>query len=227
MNKPYIKKYKVIDGFQVWIVDGKYIRDKINEEFTNFAVHSRFNFIPKNEFWVDKEYGRRNEIKYYIKNMLAEENLAKKGIDYDSALEVADKIEKKERNKDEFFKKNHYPIKTILKKIHLKLIKKYSKKIKVWIVNGALVRDFFFIDFTEGGHGFVYDFVPKDEVWIEEDLRRTERDFVLLHEIHERTLMKKGMKYEHAHNSASIIEHKCRKNPKLLPKKLKEELNKL
>ena len=48
MKKPYIKKYKSINGFDVWIVDGKYIRDKINEEFTNFGLNSRFRFIPKN-----------------------------------------------------------------------------------------------------------------------------------------------------------------------------------
>ena len=58
------------------------------------------------------------------------------------------------------------------------LLKKYSKKIKVYIVNGRLVRDYLFIDFTEGGHDFVYDFVPKNELWLDYDIRRTERDFL-------------------------------------------------
>ncbi|HIH26179.1 hypothetical protein J4476_06195 [Candidatus Woesearchaeota archaeon] len=224
MKKPYIKKYKSINGFDVWIVDGKYIRDKINEEFTNFGLNSRFRFIPKNEFWIEKEYGKGSEIEYYIKNLLKESELLKKGDGYDYALGVADKFEKLFRLKHEKIK---FDKKTIIKKVHLTLLKKFSKKIKVYIVNGRLVRDYFFIDFTEGGHDMVYDFVPKNEVWIDDDIRRTERDFVLLHELHERNLMKNGMKYEHAHNSASTIENFCRKNPKILQNKIKEEIKKI
>lgn len=227
MKKPYIKKYKTINGISVYIVDGKYIRDKINEEFTNFGSSYRFRFIPKNEFWIDKEYGRCNEIKYYVKNLFVESELIKKGKGYDTALDIADKIEKRFRDMNEGIKKRHLKRKEIIQKIHSKLLKKYSKKLKVWVVNGRYIRDYYFIDFTEGGHEYVYKFVPKNEVWIEKDLRENERPFVILHEIHERNLMKKGMKYEHAHHSASTIEHECRKNPKLLAIKIKEEMKKI
>jgi hypothetical protein len=227
MKRPYIKKYKIVKGYSVYIVDGTYIRDNINEEFTNFGINPRFKFIPKKELWIDKEYGKKDEIEFYLKNLLDEEELIKKGIDYDTAFENGDKIEKRLRKRYEEKKKNHYSKKELLKKLHIKLIKKYSKKIKVWIVEGDLVRDYFFIDFTEGGHDYVYDFVPKNEVWIDDDLNPKERGFVILHEIHERNLMKKGKDYNSAHKSASKIEHHCRKNPKILAKRIKEELDKI
>lgn len=224
MNKPYIRKYGEIKGYLVYIVDGKYIRNEINEEFTNFGIYPRFKFIPKKEFWIDKEYGKVEDIKFYLKNLLIEEELMKKGMDYDSAFERGDKAEMEFRKKYNKMRKLSRDI--VLKKLHLKIFEKYKGKMKIWIVDGSLVRDYFFIDFTEGGHDLVYKFVPKNEVWIDDDLNPRERDFVILHEIHERNLMKKGMDYNSAHNSSSKIEHHCRKNPELLKKRIKEEIEK-
>ena len=42
MKEPYIKKFLEIAEFKVYIVDGKFIREKIDEEFTNFGQHYRF-----------------------------------------------------------------------------------------------------------------------------------------------------------------------------------------
>ena len=226
MRKPYLKKYKIINGYAVYIVDGKYIRDKINEEFTNYGTNSRFSFIPKKEIWIDREYDKDNETGYYLKNIFADEKLLAKGMGYDHALDISDKAEKRERRKKEKILKTCNK-KEIFKKLHCKLLKKYSKKLKVWVVDGRLVRDCFFIEFTEGGHGYIYKFIPKDEVWVERDLRESEWGFVILHELHERNLMRKGMGYTRAHCSASMIEHHCRKNPKLLQKKIQEELAKV
>ncbi len=98
--------------------------------------------------------------------------------------------------------------------------------IKVWIVKGENVRDLFFLDFTEGGHGYVYSFIPKDEIWIDDDVEPDEIKFVLLHELHERNLMSKGMKYEPAHIRSSNIEYYCRKHKKQINEKLKKEIKK-
>ena len=107
-------------------------------------------------------------------------------------------------------------------------MKKYSSnKIKVWVVDGELVRDKYFIDFTEGGHEFVYKFVPKGEVWLDDDLSKRERKFILLHEVHERNLMSKGFKYPEAHHSSSVIEHYCRRRPWKIKKHLRREFEKI
>ncbi len=64
MKKPYIKKFVEISHFKVWIVDGKYVRDNIDEEFNNYGQHYQFKFIPEKEFWIDRKEHRerRNSI---------------------------------------------------------------------------------------------------------------------------------------------------------------------
>jgi len=230
MKKPYLKKYSTISNFTVWIADGKYIRENIDEEFTNCGAHYRFRFIPKDEIWVDKEHGTSSEIQFYILGLLTMIRLLKKGKTHAQAVRISNEIEKRERKKSKFFrdtigKTKKYPEE--IHKIHKKLLKKYSKgKINVWIVNGILVRDLFFIDFTEGGHDKVYHFIPKNEVWIDDDISQRERKFVLLHEIHERNLMAKKWPYQKAHFDSSRIEFFCRHNPKELDKKIFEEIKK-
>lgn len=237
MKKPYLKKLTKISKFNVWIVDGSYIRKNIDEEFTNFAHHYDFKFIPKNEFWIDKE-NKGDESKYYIDHLLAEYRLIFQGMAPKKAEKKADKIEQKERRKDLFSKKAMKKIshsKKILDKIHKKLLKKYSKKINIWIVNGELIRDLFFIEFTEGGHDLVYPFIPPNEIWIDDDVTKKELKFVLLHELHERNLMSKGWCYslpskkckikKSAHRDSSRIEYYCRHHPDKTDKFLEKEIN--
>ena len=230
MKKPYVKKIGNFSGFTVWIVDGKYVRDYLDEEFSNFGQPLHFKIIPKKELWIDKEHAG-NETRYFIIHMLAENRLMQEGKSFDEAFEKADKIERMERKKSELLKKAIKTIKhkkDIINRIHKKFLKKYSKNLQVWIVNGELVRDLFFIDFTEGGHDKVYSFIPQGEVWLDDDLSVRERKFVLLHEVHERNLMVKGWAYDSrnksAHFDASNLEYFCRRHPKLLDKKLKEEI---
>lgn len=228
IKKPYIKKFCEVSGFSIWFVDGEYVRDNLSEEFTNFGQHYRFRFIPRHEFWIDKEHAHKEQ-DFYIDHMLIENYLMKKGASYEVAIEKADNIEKKERRKSEYFKKTfkkkNPSSKEILSKVHKKLLKKYSRNLNVWIINGEIVRDRFFIDFTEGGHDKVYHFVPNKEIWLDDDLSHKEMKFVLLHEAHERNLMSKGYPYDKAHRSSSRIEYFARHHPFKLRKLLKQELN--
>lgn len=229
MNKIYIKKFGKFSGFKVWIVNGKYIRDMLDEEFTNYGQHYKFKFIPKNEFWIDKERNPGEE-KYFIDSMLVMNRLMAKGVRHKEAVKIANRIERRERAKSKLMKKELKIKKNngnVIKTVYKSLIKKYKdKKIKVWIVKGELVRDLFFIDFTEGGHDKVYSFIPKNEVWIDDDLSAVERSFVLLHELHERNLMNRGKDYDSAHKSSSEIEYFCRKHPRRLDRYLKREFKK-
>lgn len=228
MKKPYIKKIATISKFSVWLVDGKYIRDNLEEEFTNFGQSYDYKFIPKNEFWIDHERVPGEE-EFYIDNLLIENKLIFQGLSHKEASKKADLFEKKERKKIDFIKKGiklNYRNREYIKKIHKKFLKSYSKNIKVWIVDGELVRDLFFIEFTEGGHDNIYHFIPKGEVWIDDDVSKREIKFILLHELHERNLMSKGWNYQKAHRDSSHIEFFCRHHQKELNKKLKEELEK-
>jgi hypothetical protein len=227
-KKPYLKKYGTASHFDVYIVDGSYVREHIDEEFTNFGQHYRFRFIPAREFWIDDERTPGEE-EYFVDHMLVENNLMRLGKPYDEALALADRKELAERKRVEFLKlglgRKPTPA-AILRKIRVRLLKKYSSEaVRVWIVNGELVRDAFFIDFTEGGHDHVYPFVPAGEVWLDDDLRMTELRFVLLHEVHERRLMAaKAWPYPRAHRSASHIEYHCRHHPEDLERYLQDEI---
>ena len=227
MEKPYLKKIDQIEEFEVWEVDGMFIRNNLNREFTNFGQHFRFPFIPKYEFWIDKE-NAPGEKQFFIDHILTEWHLMDIGTDYDTAITKADAREKRERKKSALMQKvqkeldkteREYPKELYIQKLSGDALP------QIWIINGELVRDLYFIDFTEGGHHFVYDFVPYDQVWLDNDLTPAEREFVLLHELHERYLMFKGTDYDHAHNSSSYIEYQCRKNPKLLADKLNQEMS--
>lgn len=226
---PYIQKITTVSYIDVWIVDGMHVRKNIDQEFTNFGQHYRFKFIPKNEFWIDKERAGGEE-DFYIEHMLVENRLMEEGMPYDQAIDKADRAEKKLRKeillaKEEIrpdMKKAEY-----IEKVHKKLLKKYSNGIKVWVVDGALVRTLFFIDFTQGGHDMVYKFVPKGEVWIDDDLSEKEVKLVVLHELHERYLMQQGWDYDPAHRKASNVEYNCRHHPEELDAKLNEEIEKI
>jgi hypothetical protein len=243
VKKPYIKKYGEISNFKVWIVDGNYIRNNINIEFTNCGQNLDFDFIPKDELWLDKE-ANSGEEKYFIDSMIIIHRLYREGINMKKAIRITNKIEKRERSRSTLmqsmikFKGNK---KLLIEKIKIKQIEKYSNdNVKAWIVNGELVRDFFYLDFTEGGHGYVYNFIPKDEVWIDDDISSKELKFVLLHELHERNLMSKGWCYDidteknlkmgyikkGAHPDSSRIELYCRLNPGETDKMIMEELRK-
>jgi len=233
MKKPYVKKHSVVSGFMVWIVDGNYVRTHLDEEFTNFGQHYVFPIIPKNEFWIDHEYGKREEIKYYVDHLLEENRLLREKKSYNSALFKADKLERAERRTSQVFRHRG---KRVIQKIRTRLLKKYSQHINVWVVDGELVRDTFFLDFTEGGHHYRYRFIPQKDVWIDDDISPRELKFVLLHELAERNLMAERLHkknhptpykvYDWAHRKASKLESYSRHHPQKLDSLLKAELEK-
>jgi hypothetical protein len=196
---------------KVWVVDGEYIRTYIDEEFTNFGQHYRFPFIPETEFWLDKE-SSNDESSYYIEHLKIEWSLMRNGKSYAEAIVEADQVEKNIRRKDGDIKQVIDPIRKIVdpKLFRIKLIKTLESGVKVWVVNGRLVRSVLHIDFTQGGHEYVYEYIPPMDVWIDNDLNWQERGFVILHEIHERNLMEQGVPYSKAHAESSALELRCR-----------------
>jgi len=152
--------------------------------------------IPKYEMWIDRDFGEP-EYKYYIPHMIKEWELMDKGKSYKTAITVADKLEQKMRNDDE--------------KKGCKIEKLEDiDGCEVWLVNGKTVRNNYNIDFTEGGHDKVYDFVPPNEIWISDEISAKERPYILAHEYNERCDMAQGEDYDSAHNKASFFERKLR-----------------
>jgi len=220
---PYQKKLGKRGHIHIWQVDGNLIRSTFDPEFTNFGQHFHFHYIPEYELWLDQKLVI-DERRFFIDHLLTEWKLMKQGNPYETAIVAADIKEKTERYCSQKIKKLTEKIENFdINKLHLKLLGDIKTKLSVWSIDGCLVRTHFFIDFTEGGHHYIYDFIPENEVWIDNDLLSEEIPFVLLHELHERKLMKKlGWKYHRAHRHASQLEWLCRQGKKIVTVELKK-----
>ena len=224
LKPPYVKEVAQHGNLHVWVVDGSYIRGHIDEEFTNFGQHYRYRYIPANEFWIDRE-AKNDERRFFIDHLLVEHRLMAKGMAYEKALEQADLAERKERRRSGDLGRltHHGQQLPDGRDVHERLWKKLENGPSVWIVNGRLVRSVFDIDFTAGGHDYVYEFVPENEIWIDNDIEESERGYVLLHELHERNRMAQALPYSKAHAESSRIEYRCRHHPDELHDRLAAE----
>lgn len=192
MHRPYIRYLGSRSGFKVYLVDGSWIRDNEEIEFTNFGSYKDFPLlIPKRELWLDREFSP-GEREYFLSRMLSEISLRSEGFE-EEAYESARRIEvslRKSSGKD-------------VKKSLWKVVDGFA----VWIVDGEEVRDRYYVDWTQGGHFWRYPFIPKSEIWIDDDLAKEERADVLAHELSEVVFMRDGgMDYDTAHARASMVE---------------------
>ncbi|OGC59596.1 hypothetical protein A2890_00165 [candidate division WWE3 bacterium RIFCSPLOWO2_01_FULL_53_14] len=82
--------------------------------------------------------------------------------------------------------------------------------VAVWLVDGIALRSGLRsgdIDFTMGGHGYRYLYVPENDIWIDNsNAHHGDLEPVIWHEYVERNLMKNGMDYGDAHTVASNLE---------------------
>lgn len=93
------------------------------------------------------------------------------------------------------------------------------KDVSVYLVDGKAVKPKYDMDFVEGGHGYIYSYIPKDEVWIDDQVDADERDYVVLHELYERQRMKALYEtYGIAHSKANKFEKSFRVGKRRLPK---------
>ena len=220
---PYVERLEQRGGLSVWLVDGSYGRRNIDEEFSNFGHHYSCTAIPKDEIWLDQE-GVPDEQPFFMHHARVERELMVQGKDYDTAREEANKEEREMRVRAGDVRKLHQGKKPVRADVvHARLWKALGNGVHVWFVKGRLVRSLFDVEFTEGGHDYVYEFVPPNEVWIDDDVHEEERSFVLFHELHERNLMAKGMDYDTAHDDASKLERRYRNHPAELHEALAAE----
>lgn len=222
----YVKQIDTVEDTAVWLVDGAYIRRRLNENFMGYDHHAHFDFIPAGELWIDAATDPR-EHRYFVERLLFERELIGNGVSYAAASHRAAAHERQERAQSAVvkrLKKVREWRKTIIARLHERKIAKYSRAVDVWLVNGKLVRDFFLVDYAGGGHDLVYPFIPAREIWIDQVLSPTERKFILLHEVHERFLMKGGKRYADAHHGATIVEDYYRDHPAQVDERLAEEL---
>lgn len=104
-------------------------------------------------------------------------------------------------------------VKELLSKIKVSIIERVGP-LTVWHVDGRLIRDRVYIDFTEGGNSQAYVWMPPSEIWLDHDIDQGELNFVKLHELHEYNRMANdGLGYDRAHDSANKVELQARRDP--------------
>ena len=96
--------------------------------------------------------------------------------------------------------------------------RKHDENIIVYIVDGDWVRTNINCDYVEGGHGYVYDYVPKDEIWVEDMVDKKEMWFNFQHELYERALMKADPKLDYGDAHDKAVERETKQRHKLDPK---------
>lgn len=190
--------------YLIYLVDDEQIRNQSLplQEFGGFATHLNFPaFIPREEIWIGKSVPRP-EIDLYVINAITQLKAASSLNDfsliYDAGL-TEERIQRASHVDDVLYQR------------HFGEMRNAHQPLDVWLINGKYVRDHFKIDFVEGGHGIVYDFVPLDEIWIESTLTETEIPVIILHEYVEYHLMSKGLNYHQAHSIAARIEFSNRR----------------
>ena len=194
-------KPAMLGKYRITYIDSNKFRKKslLNVEFCTAAVHDDFpRHIKKDEIWIDDSI-KPKEIPTILKGLSVRLSEIENG--GKNPYEKGIAAEKKERNghREKLKKKKHMTIKD------------YSGEIEVYLVSGKAVRDNYKTDFSQGGHGYVYDWIPKNEIWIEDE-EKDEIAPILAHEYIEMVLMKEsGWKYPKAHEMASDIEQQLRK----------------
>ncbi|MCX6781716.1 MAG: hypothetical protein NTW66_01140 [Candidatus Magasanikbacteria bacterium] len=181
INTP--KKIKIVDGFKV--------RNTIDLDFGCIEDALACPYIPADEIWFDKAF--INEKDTLMATFVRKRALMKK-YGYEKAKQILRK-DMKGINPD---------------KVKIKLLEK-RWPLKIYLVSGRLVREYFDFNFVFGGHYKVYDYVPKYEVWIDNAMLTKERKYVLIHELYELNLMKKGKSYNDSHDYACAREKEERR----------------
>jgi hypothetical protein len=216
---PKLNKRRVLahEDWSVYSVNGFAVRNvaRPDEEFGNFAMQSEFpDLIPKGEIWISEKLAAGEGV-FFIANALTRCKRAADGATdkaYDEGLEV-ERMLREKLNGLEF--RNGKAHKHVPELIYLEdyfVLADPKENVHVWIIDGNRARSYYKTDYTEGGHGVVYPWVPWGEIWIEHGVDRREVPFIVCHEYLERRLMRdEGLEYDRAHEICSRAEFDLRK----------------
>jgi hypothetical protein len=212
------------DNYNIWIVDGDLIREKIYKEWLYGGNEQRYVFNPKGEIWIDNDISSE-EFDLTVAHELNERHLmAKFGWTYQAAHDSSLSLEQTIRHKNEVICCSHeaslkevgstdsYNIKEIRHmpdSIRLENVYRVPvgerEGILIWVVDGYLVRKNIYPDFGDSGNDLTYHFIPSKEIWIDGQVSCEETEYSILLELTERKLMEEGKSYSDAYESAVQI----------------------
>lgn len=170
------------------LVDGFNIRNTLDIEFSGLSSLDKNCIIPAGEVWLDKIY--KQEAKLFIETDKSIDELMKDGFSYEEA--------KKELRKS-FNKEVNY------------VGRYYDKEIQAFIVDGAQIRTNIDPKFQYGGHWLIYDYIPKNTIWLDDKVIKEELKYIFRHEFVEVQYMLKGKSYNCSHDHANAEEKELRR----------------
>ncbi len=214
LKKTYVTTLR---GYRVVTVDAFDIRSltRHDEEFTNFAIHSDFPaLIPSGEVWIDERLYEAEGIFSLVQAMVHLKKL-EEGVPEGEAYHAGVEAERRLREAIVGVKyrggRPHRRTPSRVYMDHYTSLPDPVAPIAARLVDGNFVRSLYRTDYVEGGHGYVYPWVPKGEIWLEHGVARRELPFVLAHEYTELRLMRdEGLEYDPAHAIAAKVEFALR-----------------
>jgi hypothetical protein len=209
------------NGFDVWIIDGYKVRQKIYKEFLYGGNGQRYCYVPSREIWIDNAISCE-EYELTLAHELNERHLmAKFGWTYDKSHDSSLAIEVVMRYKFDSISRHHeanLPAVSPTDWTNRKEIQKLPDSIRltniyriplglkeglmVWIVDGYLVRKNIFPDFGFSGNDLVYHFIPPKEIWIDGQVSCEEMEYSITEEQRERKLIQEGSRYGDAYEAS-------------------------
>lgn len=223
------------EGFKVWVVDGAKIRKDIFDEFVYGGHNERYPFVPQKEIWIDNAISAE-EFETTLAHELNERSLmAKTGMSYFDAHDSSLALELKMRRQWEKESKLHEDklpkvsptdfdsteeIADLPDMIKLKNIYRIPlgerNGVKIWVVDGYIVRRDVYPDFGFSGNDKAYHFIPDNEIWIDGPISSEETEYSISLEMAERELMKQGKEYDDAYQQAIDVSKKMREENRKL-----------
>jgi hypothetical protein len=194
----------------VFLVDGFFVRNHIDIDFTNGAHQLSRPYVPEGEIWLDRPSPRSDELELFTFHQLEERKAMLMGADYLEALVITTQRERRLRRQ----RRGLAGVR--VRAAHRETVRRRRLAVRngtpIWLVYGCAVRDLFDPDFTLGGHDRRYSFIPRNEIWIDDAVLPREREAIVVHEVTEHQLMvHEGLSYVVAHEHASNSERRVRR----------------
>lgn len=179
MGRKLVTVYTI--DMKIRFVNGVKIRNTTNTDFAGFATQQYDPAVPKGEVWIEDYLKPERGLVLHMVD--TEKRYAHRSFAF--IRELLQKEAQKNGAPPVFAKKREHQ----------------GSLTVVW-VDGAIVRRYIDPYFFLGGHDLVYPYIPKKEIWIDVRAYKTDQPFTLIHELHERSLMARGMDYQSAHDFA-------------------------
>jgi hypothetical protein len=201
----------------IYTVNGLAVRNasRQDEEFGNFATQDEFpDVIGGQEVWISEKLAPKEGVFFAANSLTYLARMAAGATDraYDAGVEAERALREAVNGIDYRDGRPHKRVPDELYLAEYARLPDPRGAVTVWVVDGNLVRSYYKTDYTQGGHGFVYPWVPKGQIWVEDGADHREIPFVVCHEYLERRLMRDaGLGYDRAHEVASALEFDLRK----------------